>query len=233
MSVADSSRWPVEIDGRSFQPIPESWITAGRDLGTPGKRLYAVSAALTTNEKFLYLRYGHPASGEVLLAKTGAAQNSAGDGHIPGGLARGTGWPRSKTPHPEVEPAEPLRDPEWDHFRTLWGDRLDVLQTGERDNEPELVTDGGVARPVDDGAKYTGVDPQRYLPELEFTLSTVRADPLTSTVSSREIADVLNLRPSQATAVLQEAEDRGLVERWSARSQHRNPKWLVVSEVRG
>lgn len=76
-------------------------------------------------------------------------------------------------------------------------------------------------------AKFTGIDPENHLTELEFVLATISKNPLKSTVSSREIADKLDCRQNQATAILNHAEQHGLVERWSSDNHGNNPKWLV------
>lgn len=145
MGCVTDARWPVVLDDRAFQPIPQSWIDAGVDRGTRGKRLYAVSAALPENGTSLHVRYGHPASGAVLLTKTCAEDNPTGEGKVPAGLAEGTGWPRCKTPHPDVEPVEPLRDPEWTHLWGLWADRLGIDGHCGRGGKRNAVTDGGDA----------------------------------------------------------------------------------------
>jgi len=168
--------WPVEIDGLEFHPIPASWIDAGDHCGDPDKRLYAVSAALTRTEKFLRIRYAHPISGQVLLGQHGTADNPRGDGVVPAGLARGTGWCAAKTPHPDVEPVEPLRASEWEHLEELWSDRLglDELQY-DVDRGRGVIADGGEASDAEVDRSLSGTE-QRY--ECVSIVKTLREDPV-------------------------------------------------------
>lgn len=85
-----------------------------------------------------------------------------------------------------------------------------------------------VQRDRTDSLNTTGVNPARRLPELEFVLSTIEANPFRSTVASQEIADLLGLRQDQATTILQYADEKGLVDRWSAQNHQRNPKWRIT-----
>lgn len=140
------SEWPLVIDGDDYSPIPESWLSWGYDDGREGEtRLYAVSAAVPT-PAFVKIRYAHPTTPKVLVAETAAAQNSAGDGYIPASLANRRTWPRSTTPQGQP-PSDVARDPEFDHLRELWGERVDAIPSPD-ESAGRVVADGGRARAI-------------------------------------------------------------------------------------
>jgi hypothetical protein len=132
--------WPVEYDGDEYQPIPRSWLAhpnAYHRQNRAGPRLFAVSAAVL-NSRTIRVRYIHPTDSGVLVCQT------AGDHHengiAPEALLNGTGWPHSLHPGPS-DSVDTTRESEVEHFRELWGDRLDELdQDGE---SKRVVADGG------------------------------------------------------------------------------------------
>lgn len=101
-----------------------------------------------------------------------------------------------------------------------------VVPATETHLRPEIVTDGGVD--VHEGAKFCGIDPADHIADLEFVLQTFASNPMRSTISSAEVADALDLRKDQATTLLSHAQQRGLVERWSAQNHEGNPKWMLA-----
>ncbi|WP_226013071.1 hypothetical protein [Halomicrobium salinisoli] len=89
--------WPVEIDGREYRPVPESWIEHGVDAdeGQGPPRVYAVSVCLYRNR--VRVRYAHPNTDGVTEMETTPIQH--GDGLVPTGLAKpGSVWHRSVVP---------------------------------------------------------------------------------------------------------------------------------------
>lgn len=134
--------WPVEIDGRAYQPIPESWIEHGVDVNSGEPRLYAVSVAHDADADLLRVRYAHPKTGNILEATTGACEGD--DGIIPCAMASRTGnWPRSLVPTRDEEPVGMTRRPEPAYLRELWADRVAAIKA-----DP-AVADGGVRRATD------------------------------------------------------------------------------------
>ncbi|WP_436931653.1 hypothetical protein [Halosimplex halobium] len=142
--------WPLEIDGREYQPIPESWIEAGVDDGFGDPRLYAVSAAVESRQ-MLVVRYAHPSNPGVLWASMQGTDGSSG-GTIPASLPRRS-WPRSIVPGRNTEPTGVIRDIEREHLEELWADRLQE----DDEADQQLIADGGR---VDD-------DTERRVQELE------------------------------------------------------------------
>lgn len=137
------SEWPIEIEEKEFQPIPESWIkhplSVDSDNG-PGPRIYAVSAHIY-RENWLHVRYGHSASGRVWTGRV--ERREIHNGVVPIGLDRGTFWQRSLQGGP-LEPDSVLRKPEIDHFREIWGNLIDIhneLKTVEK-QLPEIQERG-------------------------------------------------------------------------------------------
>jgi len=150
------SQWPVEIDGREYHPIPDSWLEHPRASDPDGKgpRCLAVSCAVTGSGRMLYVRYAHPVSSNVITLKTGACPLSDDDDdRVPCALLSDSrwSWPRSQIPDPE-QSIDTLRTPERDHLRDLWADRLEDLDFNyeremlDADPERRLVTDGGRSR---------------------------------------------------------------------------------------
>jgi hypothetical protein len=131
--------WPIEIDGREYEPIPESWIDHGTDDGHGSPRLYAVSAAVYGRE-MLSVRYLHPSEPAVLEAEMRAEENAHGDGHVPAMLAKYQQWPRSVTPDGQ-DPTDISRQAEVEHLRTIWGQRVEQIPT--EDDHEQLMADGG------------------------------------------------------------------------------------------
>jgi hypothetical protein len=134
--------WPLTLDGRHYQPIPESWVEHGADLGTGSPRLYAVSVAHDAAADILRVRYAHPTDAHVLETTTGACEH---DGSVvPCGLpSKIAQWPRSLVPSEGVSPTGLTRRPEPAHLRELWADRVAAI-----DVDP-AVPDGGTSRAID------------------------------------------------------------------------------------
>jgi len=128
--------WPVEIDGREYQPVPRSWVEHGRDDGVGRPRLYAVSAAVF-GRQILSVRYVHPRSHGVLHAEMRGVKGPKG-GIVPEMLATHGTWPRSLTPG-DAGPDDAAREPEIDRLCELWNDRItDPSAADER-----VAADGG------------------------------------------------------------------------------------------
>jgi len=128
------SNWPIEIDGREFHPIPDSWIEHGDDHHQGEPRLYAVSVAHIGRGR-IAVRYHHPTSPKAIRVTMQAVETpiDGDDGLVPALLTRDDGsWPRSIIPTPRAEPGDVRRGLEREHLRTLWGDRLEAV-------EPEVI----------------------------------------------------------------------------------------------
>jgi hypothetical protein len=114
--------WPVEFNGREFEPIPESWIThpdaVDRDRRR-GARLLAVSAA-PRGSRTLRIRYAHPTEPYVLVCETPGERHNGGV--VPAGLVlTGRTWPRSLR---ATEPTDGRRRCEREHMAEIWSDRV-------------------------------------------------------------------------------------------------------------
>lgn len=133
--------YPIDIDGDTYEPVPESWLRAKPTYDESGSvdavRLYATSAAVTRTGRAVRVRYAHPKHDGVLTLYAPAV---AGEGRlVPAGLAEWTGWPRSITPGPDEEPDGVIRQPEREHFLALWRDRIRDLEGNAR----IAIADGG------------------------------------------------------------------------------------------
>jgi hypothetical protein len=153
------SEYALNIDGDTYHPIPETWLTASAayDPDAPGDavRLYATSAAVVTDGRALRVRYVHPRENGVLTTYLPAACGD--DGLVPAALADATGWPRSWTPGPDQEPHGIVRQPERDHFLDLWRDRLADLEADAR----VAIADGGVVQGGSPVVKTSPATPPR------------------------------------------------------------------------
>jgi hypothetical protein len=142
------SEWPLDIGGRQFRPIPESWIhhphAVDHDEAAPESavRLYAVSAAISETGRALFVRYLHPDGTGVLELETGACPAPNGEDRVPCGLMPPVSnpWPRSYVPNRHQEPDDRHRVAERDHLLELWGEHL-----GIDDGQDQVVADGGRA----------------------------------------------------------------------------------------
>jgi hypothetical protein len=87
----------------------------------------------------------HPQSGQTLVAQTKGATADDG-GLIPASLDTHSTWPRSRTPQGH-KPTGTAREPEMEHLRELWAERVDEIPAlGEATEERrQPVTDGGRA----------------------------------------------------------------------------------------
>lgn len=142
--------WPVTVDGRAFEPLPDSWVEAGHDDGAGHPRLYAVSGAVS-GRQVLHVRYVHPRTEYVLTAEMRGTDGPEG-GTVPEMLdARGT-WPRSITPR-GVDPQGVARDCEVAHLRKLWHDRVDEIPSAGTEHCPRgAVADGGHRQTIASGS---------------------------------------------------------------------------------
>jgi len=105
----------VEIDGQTYQPVPDSWLEHGRDdRDGDGPALLAVSTAPWRQS--LRVRYAHPSARAVGQLIEPAVDGA--DGLIPRRLAAGS-WPRS-IPAARLEPVGEIRLAEIDWLRDLW-----------------------------------------------------------------------------------------------------------------
>ncbi|WP_226010507.1 hypothetical protein [Halomicrobium salinisoli] len=132
--------WPVEIDGREYWPVPESWIEHGVDAdeGQGPPRVYAVSVCLYRNR--MRVRYAHPNTDGVMEMETTPIQH--GDGLVPTGLAKpGSVWHRSIVP--TVDAQDVIRAPEREHLEDVWKDRLLEDDPDAGDDGERLIADGG------------------------------------------------------------------------------------------
>lgn len=135
------SEWPLEIEGREYHPVPETWIEHGFDDGEGDPRVYAVSCAVRARKK-LSVRYLHPRMPKVLRVEMQGTENSTSDGVVPSMLATYEKWPRSTTPQ-GVGPTDVARELEFDRLRTLWGERVEEIPADSDDIE--VLADGGRA----------------------------------------------------------------------------------------
>jgi hypothetical protein len=130
------TEWPLEIDGRAYEPIPENWIAAGRDdRAADGPQCFAVSVCVL-RPSTLKIRYAHiryDAVGAVLMP---ADDGDGGPIPSPDGRA----WARS-IPAGDLEPSGVLRQPEKRQLRKLWADRVDAISAV--DDGDHLIADGG------------------------------------------------------------------------------------------
>jgi len=117
------TEWPVEIDGREYQPVPASWIDHGVDEDGGGTRVYAVSVGHSVRN-LISIRYA-TREGVAACYVFEGVENPTGEGIVPAMLAQQhTDWPCSLVPHPDDQPAGVLRGPEIEHLRELWSDRI-------------------------------------------------------------------------------------------------------------
>ncbi|AQL41670.1 hypothetical protein BV210_02595 [Halorientalis sp. IM1011] len=113
-----------EVDGRTYEPVPESWIDHGVDRGSGHPRLLAVSVAHCEESKLLYVRYAHPTEETVYCATTGAHVTSD-DKVFPSALvSKIAEWPRSRVPASHVGPNGHLHPIEKEHLRKCWKERI-------------------------------------------------------------------------------------------------------------
>jgi hypothetical protein len=85
--------WTLDIDGRTYHPIPESWLAHPSALdrdNCAGPRLFAVSAA-TIGSKTVRVRYAQPRTGQVLVCQTAGETPAWADGVVPRALVTGYG----------------------------------------------------------------------------------------------------------------------------------------------
>jgi len=127
--------WPIEIDGREFSPIPESWIERGHDDGHGIPRIYAVSAAVC-GRQILHVRYLSTQSPKALRVTMRGADGPNG-GTVPEMLLTRRTWPRSITPD-GAGPSGAARTVEIEHLRELWAGEIEDIPGPD-----ELVADGG------------------------------------------------------------------------------------------
>lgn len=111
--------WPIEISGREFHPIPDSWIDHGDDHDSGSPRLYAVSVAHPGRGR-LFVRYAHPRDHGVYTATMEGTEHDGGI--VPSLLVDGS-WPRSLVPPREIEAHDVVRELEREHLADLWADR--------------------------------------------------------------------------------------------------------------
>ncbi|WP_225334239.1 hypothetical protein [Halomicrobium urmianum] len=158
--------WPVEVDDWEFHPIPQSWIEHGVDADAGQKpRVYAVSAATEYGGRMLQIRYAHPTEPYVIRYSHEGYEGE--NGIVPAALSdRQSEWPRSLVP--ATEPSDAIRDCEWDHLQTLWGDRVGRIPTPDDADDQRLIADGGQVAEVDRTEfprlkADIGEDPARWL----------------------------------------------------------------------
>ncbi len=130
--------WPLTIFGRDYQPIPESWLEhpASTVEDAEGKQLLAVTAA-RRKDASLAIRYGHVSSENVLVIPEQSVVH--GTGVVPLGLETNSGWPRAICAKGRT-PDDVLREPEREHLRTLWGERLDEVDVSTDGSDNEVMT---------------------------------------------------------------------------------------------
>jgi len=127
--------WPVEIDGRDYYPVPESWVEHGSDHASGSPRVFAVSVASSVRD-MIRLRYA-TVDGRVYEVTTSGAENPTGGGTVPASLAKSGDWPRSLVPRDYVDSTDVLRSVESEHLEDLWSDRV------ERLDEPDAARPTG------------------------------------------------------------------------------------------
>lgn len=132
----------IDIDGRTYSAVPESWVAAGHhhqpDSGAA--RRFATLAAVDDGE--VIVRYVHPVnSGVVEVAFVGVGVDT---GMLPRPLVQEhIDWPKSITRDPWADATEAgsVRMGERDLLWELHGDWLEERTAYEQD--AELVADGG------------------------------------------------------------------------------------------
>lgn len=132
--------WTLVIEGREYNPIPDSWIEHGLDEDGTGPQLLAVSASV--NRGVVRVRYAHPTGTKV--GEVRYPEHQSDTGSIPRYLIN-EAWPRSIAAG-RLEPVGDVRLEERSHLRELWDHRLeevfDDVPNVQLDDE-RLVADGG------------------------------------------------------------------------------------------
>ena len=131
----------VEIGGRRFVPVPESWIVAGEyynDRGYPVQ--YATGAAVDDGD--VVVRYVHPANSEVVSVRFAATDGDGGP--IPEVLPDDRAdWPASIHLSPEMEPSDVVRYPERQWLLDRHGDYLREHTAFDPAGRESARADGG------------------------------------------------------------------------------------------
>jgi hypothetical protein len=131
----------VEIDGREFVPVPESWIASGEyfdDRGFPIQ--YATGAAVDDGD--VVVRYVHPRNSEVVAVRFAAIDGDGGA--IPEVLAdERADWPASLHMKPDLEPSGVVRYPERQWLRDRHGEYLREHTAYDPDAAESARADGG------------------------------------------------------------------------------------------
>ena len=133
--------WTLDIDGRRYSAIPESWLEHGYDKTGVGPQLLAVSAAAEC--RTIYVRYAHPTGTRLAVEAYPGVSSDAGT-VVPRAMLTDA-WPRSIAAG-LLEPKGDIRLEEREYLAKLWGDRVDDVLDTTPDvdlDDDRLVADGG------------------------------------------------------------------------------------------